>query len=91
VILLQPRPYDIYSFVDVAPALVAAGYRAIVPDLRGHGMTRFLSTATAGNGQPSVIAVDVIALMDALRIEKAIFARFDWGSAHGEYRRGALT
>ena len=80
VILLHGWPYDIYSFVDVAPLLASAGYRVIIPYLRGYGTTRFLSSETARNGQPSAVAVDVIALMDALRIEKAILAGFDWGA-----------
>ena len=80
VILLHGWPYDIFSFVDVAPLLASAGYRVIVPYLRGYGTTRFLSRETPRNGQQSVVAVDVIALMDALRIEKAIVAGFDWGA-----------
>ena len=80
VILLHGWPYDIHSYVDVAPLLASAGYRAIVPFLRGYGATRFLSTGTFRNGQPSALAVDVIALMDALKIEKAILAGFDWGA-----------
>ena len=80
VILLHGWPYDIYSFVDVAPLLASAGYRVIVPYLRGYGATRFLSNDTLRNGQPSAIAVDTIALMDALKIEKAILAGFDWGA-----------
>lgn len=80
VILLHGWPYDIYSFVDVAPLLASAGYRVIVPYLRGYGATRFLSNDTVRNGQPSAIAVDMIALMDALKIEKAILAGFDWGA-----------
>jgi pimeloyl-ACP methyl ester carboxylesterase len=79
-ILLHGWPYDIYSFVDVAPLLAAAGYRVIVPYLRGHGTTRFLSTDTPRNGQQAVVAVDVIALMDALRIQTAVIAGFDWGA-----------
>jgi pimeloyl-ACP methyl ester carboxylesterase len=79
-ILLHGWPYDIYSFVDVAPLLARTGYRVIVPYLRGYGTTRFLSTETFRNGQPSALAVDVIALMDALGIEKAIVAGFDWGA-----------
>src|SRR5258706_15934512 len=71
VILLHGWPYDIYSFVDVAPLLASAGYRVIVPYLRGYGTTRFLSSETLRNGQPSVLAVDIISLMDALRIAKA--------------------
>ncbi|HMC67453.1 MAG TPA: alpha/beta fold hydrolase, partial [Gemmataceae bacterium] len=80
VILLHGWPYDIYSFVDVAPLLVSAGYRVIVPYLRGYGTTRFLSTETFRNGQPSALAADVTALLDALNIKKAILAGFDWGA-----------
>jgi pimeloyl-ACP methyl ester carboxylesterase len=79
VILLQGWPYDIYSYVDVAPLLASAGYRVIVPYLRGFGTTRFLSTETFRNGQQSLVALDIIALMDALKIGKAILAGFDWG------------
>jgi len=80
VILLHGWPYDIYSFVDVTPALASAGYRVIVPFLRGYGTTHFLSNDTVRNGQPAAIAVDTIALMDALKIEKAVLAGFDWGA-----------
>jgi pimeloyl-ACP methyl ester carboxylesterase len=80
VILLHGWPYDIHSFVDVAPVLAAKGYRVVVPHLRGYGSTRFLSNETFRNGQPSAIALDIIALMDALKIEKAILAGFDWGA-----------
>ena len=80
VILLHGWPYDIYTYVDVAPLLASAGYRVIVPYLRGYGTTRFLSSETVRNGQPSAIAVDMIALMDALKIEKATLAGFDWGA-----------
>jgi pimeloyl-ACP methyl ester carboxylesterase len=80
VILLHGWPYDIHSFVDVAPLLASAGYRVIVPHLRGHGTTRFLSSATFRNAQQSVVALDVIALMDALGIGKAILAGYDWGA-----------
>jgi pimeloyl-ACP methyl ester carboxylesterase len=79
VILLHGWPYDIYSFVDVTPLLASRGYRVIVPYLRGYGTTRFLSSETVRNGQPSVVAVDTITLMDALKIEKATLAGFDWG------------
>jgi pimeloyl-ACP methyl ester carboxylesterase len=78
-ILLHGWPYDIHSFVDVAPLLAAAGYRVIVPYLRGYGATRFRSSETVRNGQQSVVAVDIIALMDALKIKKAIIGGFDWG------------
>jgi pimeloyl-ACP methyl ester carboxylesterase len=80
VILLHGWPYDIYSFVDVAPLLASAGYHVIVPYLRGYGTTSFLSSATMRNGQQSVVALDIIALMDALKIQKAIVGGFDWGA-----------
>jgi pimeloyl-ACP methyl ester carboxylesterase len=80
VILLHGWPYDIHSFVDVAPLLVSKGYRVIIPHLRGHGTTRFLSSETLRNGQQSAVALDIIALMDALKIQKAILAGFDWGA-----------
>jgi len=79
-ILLHGWPYDIYAFVDVAPLLASAGYRVIVPYLRGYGTTRFLSPDTFRNGQPSALGVDVIALMDALKIDKALLGGFDWGA-----------
>jgi pimeloyl-ACP methyl ester carboxylesterase len=79
VVLLHGWPYDIYSFVDVTPLLASAGYRVIVPYTRGYGGTRFLSDKTFRNGQPSVGAVDIIALMDALNIKSAIIGGFDWG------------
>jgi len=79
-ILLHGWPYDIHSFIDVAPMLAAAGYRVIVPYLRGYGSTRFLSADTPRNGQQAVVALDIIALMDALKIEKAVIAGFDWGA-----------
>src|SRR5437764_4610384 len=88
--LLHGWPYDIHSYVDVAPRLSQAGYRVIVPYLRGYGTTRFLSSDTLRNGQQSVVAVDIIALMDALKIEKAILGGFDWG-AHGRHHRGAVA
>ena len=80
VILLHGWPYDIHSFADVTPVLASARYRVIVPYLRGYGTTRFLSSETPRNGQQSVLAVDAIALMDALDIQKAIFGGFDWGA-----------
>ncbi|MEU6619983.1 alpha/beta hydrolase [Streptomyces litmocidini] len=83
VICLHGWPYDIHSYVDVAPLLADQGYRVIVPYLRGHGTTRFLSPRTFRNAQQSAIALDVIALMDALRIHKAVIAGFDWGSRTG--------
>ncbi|KGD96675.1 MULTISPECIES: alpha/beta hydrolase [Rhizobium/Agrobacterium group] len=80
VLLVHGWPYDIYSFVDVAPVLASAGYRVIIPYLRGYGTTRFLSKDTPRNGQQSALAADMIALMDALGIEKAIVAGYDWGA-----------
>ncbi|MGI5466998.1 alpha/beta fold hydrolase [Streptomyces sp. CA-132043] len=80
VICLHGWPYDIHSFVEVAPLLAAKGYRVIVPYLRGHGTTRFLSARTFRNAQQSAIALDIVALMDALAIEKAVLAGFDWGT-----------
>jgi pimeloyl-ACP methyl ester carboxylesterase len=80
VLLLHGWPYDIYSFVDVAPLLAQAGYRVIIPYLRGYGTTRFLSAETVRNGEPAALAVDIIALMDALKIEKATVAGYDWGA-----------
>jgi pimeloyl-ACP methyl ester carboxylesterase len=80
VILLHGWPYDIYSFVDVAPLLAAAGYRVIVPYVRGYGTTRFLSPDAIRNGQQAAVAVDLIDLMDALRIDSAVLAGFDWGA-----------
>ena len=80
VILLHGWPYDIYSFVDVAPLLASAGYRVIVPYLRGHGTTRFLSNDTFRNAQQAAVALDIIALMDALKIGKAVIGAFDWGA-----------
>src|SRR6478672_4546060 len=80
IILLHGWPYDIHSYLDVAPLLASAGYRVIVPHLRGYGTTRFLSSETARNGQQAAVAVDIIALMDALKIEKPVLAGFDWGA-----------
>jgi pimeloyl-ACP methyl ester carboxylesterase len=80
VILLHGWPYDIYSFVDVTPLLALAGYRVIVPYLRGYGSTRFLSGETMRNGQPAAAAVDIVAFMDALKIDNATIGGFDWGA-----------
>ncbi len=80
VLLLHGWPYDIYSYVDVAPILAKAGYRVIVPYLRGYGTTTFLSKDTPRNGQQAALAADMIALMDALKIESAIVAGYDWGA-----------
>jgi pimeloyl-ACP methyl ester carboxylesterase len=79
-LLLHGWPYDIHSYVDVAPILAAEGYRVVVPHLRGYGTTRFVSEATPRNGQQSALAVDMIALMDALGISSAIIAGYDWGA-----------
>jgi len=80
VILLHGWPYDIHSYVDVAPMLAAAGYRVIVPYLRGYGTTRFLSNETVRNGQQSAFVADIVALMDALGVQRAIVAGYDWGA-----------
>jgi pimeloyl-ACP methyl ester carboxylesterase len=80
VLLLHGWPYDIYSFVGIAPALASAGYRVIVPFIRGYGTTHFLSDSTVRNGEPAAIAVDTIAFMDALKIDKPVIGGFDWGA-----------
>jgi pimeloyl-ACP methyl ester carboxylesterase len=80
VLLLHGWPYDIYAFAEVAPLLAAAGHRVIVPFLRGYGATRFLAASTMRNGQPAALARDAIALLDALHIQRAILAGFDWGA-----------
>jgi len=80
VLLLHGWPYDIYSFVDVAPLLASAGYRVIVPYLRGYGTTRFLSSDAFRNAQQSAVALDIIHLMDALKVKEAIIGGFDWGA-----------
>ena len=80
VVLLHGWPYDIHSFAEVTPLLAAAGYRVIVPWLRGYGSTRFLSEATPRTGQQSALAVDTIALMDALGLSDAVIGGFDWGA-----------
>ena len=84
VILMHGFPYDIHSYVDVAPLLAAAGYRVIVPYFRGYGATTFRSPKTPRDVDQAVFALDILALMDALRIEKAILAGFDWGSRTGD-------
>jgi pimeloyl-ACP methyl ester carboxylesterase len=80
VLLLHGWPYDIHSYVDVAPRLASAGYRVIVPHLRGYGTTRFLSGDAVRNGQPSALAADTVALLDALKIDRATIGGFDWGA-----------
>ncbi|HKR43287.1 MAG TPA: alpha/beta hydrolase [Paraburkholderia sp.] len=80
VVLLHGWPYDIYAFAEVTPILVAAGHRVLVPYLRGYGSTRFLSADTPRNGQQAVVAVDIVAFMDALKIKQAAFGAFDWGA-----------
>ena len=84
VILLHGWPYDIHSFHDVAPLLAAKGYRVIVPFLRGYGTTRFLANDAMRNGQPAALALDTTSLMDALKIDKAVIAGFDWGARTGD-------
>jgi pimeloyl-ACP methyl ester carboxylesterase len=84
VLLLHGWPYDIYSFAEVAPILATKGYRVVVPFVRGYGSTRFLSSDTFRNGQPSALAADTIALMDALELDNAILAGFDWGARTGD-------
>src|SRR5579872_2396125 len=91
VVLLHGWPYDIHSYVDVAPRLSQAGYRVIVPYLRGYGTTRFLSSETFRNGQQSVVALDIIALMDVLKIKKAILAGFDWGARTADISVPTIT
>jgi hypothetical protein len=80
VILLHGWPYDIHSYDAVAPLLGSKGYRVIVPYLRGYGTTRFLSSDTFRSGEQAVVAVDIVALMDALKIDKATLEGFDWGA-----------
>jgi len=80
VILLHGWPYDIHSFAEVAPQLAADGYRVIVPYLRGYGETRFLSAEAMRNGQPAALALDTVAMMDALKVPRAVLAGFDWGA-----------
>ncbi|QGZ59532.1 alpha/beta fold hydrolase [Paraburkholderia acidiphila] len=80
VVLLHGWPYDIYSFAEVAPILAAAGHRVLVPYLRGYGSTRFLSADTPRNGQQAVVAADIVAFMDALKVKQAVMGAFDWGA-----------
>ncbi|KVE36326.1 alpha/beta fold hydrolase [Burkholderia sp. TSV86] len=80
VFLLHGWPYDIHSYADVAPLLAAAGYRVIIPYLRGYGSTTFVSPDTPRNGQQAATAVDIVALMDALKIDRAVFGGYDWGA-----------
>ena len=79
VLLLHGFPYDVHSYVDVAPRLVAAGLRVVVPYLRGHGPTRFLSDDTTRSGQQAALGADVVALLDALHVPQAVLAGYDWG------------
>src|SRR6266853_4543089 len=88
VLLLHGWPYDIHAFEEVAPILAAKGYRVIIPYLRGYGTTRFLSDATMRSGQPAAVAVDIIALMDALKIEKAVIGGCDLGARTANIRTG---
>ncbi|MGH6738757.1 MAG: alpha/beta fold hydrolase, partial [Bradyrhizobium sp.] len=78
-VLLHGFPYDIHSYVDVAPQLAAQGCRVIVPYLRGYGPTRFLDASTMRSGEQAAIGADLMALMDALKIPRAVFAGYDWG------------
>ena len=78
-VLLHGFPYDIHSFVDVAPRLAAQGCRVIVPYLRGYGPTRFRDPATPRSGEQAAMGADLLALMDALDIQRAVFAGYDWG------------
>ncbi|RDK07208.1 alpha/beta fold hydrolase [Cupriavidus lacunae] len=80
VLMLHGWPYDIHAFVDAAPQVASRGYRVIVPYLRGYGSTTFLSNDSLRNGQPAAVAQDIVALMDALRIQKTVLAGFDWGA-----------
>ena len=80
VILLHGLPYDIHAFAEVVPILTAAGYRVIIPHLRGYGTTRFLAHDAVRNGEQAALAVDVIVLMDALGIARAVLGGFDWGA-----------
>src|SRR5947209_18992987 len=80
VLLLHGWPYDIHSFVEVSPLLAARGYHVVIPSLRGYGTTHFRSSETVRNGQQSVVAMDALALLDALGIERAVVAGFDWGA-----------
>jgi pimeloyl-ACP methyl ester carboxylesterase len=80
ILLLHGWPYDIYSYVDVAPILASAGYRVLIPYLRGYGTTRFLSSDTPRNGQQAALAADMIAFLDALQIKQAVVAGYDWGA-----------
>jgi pimeloyl-ACP methyl ester carboxylesterase len=91
VILLHGWPYDIYSYVDVAPVLAAKGYRVIVPYLRGFGTTHFLSDKTFRNGQQAALAADIVAFMDALKIPQAVIGGFDWGARTASRHRRALA
>jgi pimeloyl-ACP methyl ester carboxylesterase len=80
VILLHGWPYDIHSYVDVAPLVAAQGYRVLAPYLRGYGSTRFLAADTMRNGQQAAVAQDIVAFMDALHIQRAVFGGYDWGA-----------
>lgn len=80
ILLLHGWPYDVHAFDEVAPLLAARGHRVIVPYLRGYGPTRFLTPKTVRNGQPAALAMDTVALLDALKIERALIGGFDWGA-----------
>ncbi len=80
VLLLHGWPYDIHSYAEVAPVLAGAGYRVLIPYLRGYGATRFLTDATPRNGQQAALAHDAVAFLDALKIERTLVAGCDWGA-----------
>jgi pimeloyl-ACP methyl ester carboxylesterase len=80
VLLLHGWPYDVHAFDEVVPILAAAGHRVIVPYLRGYGPTRFVAAGAVRNGQPAALAMDAVDLLDALKIERAVFGGFDWGA-----------
>lgn len=80
VVLLHGWPYDIHTYVDATQLLASAGYRVLVPFLRGYGTTTFLSDKTPRNGQQAAIATDIVAFMDALKIERATIGGCDWGA-----------
>ena len=80
VVLLHGWPYDVHAFAEATPLLAAAGFRVLVPSVRGHGSTRFLHEDTPRNGQQAAVACDVVSFLDALGIERAVLAGFDWGA-----------
>ena len=91
VLLMHGFPYDIHAYDEVTPLLVEAGCRIIVPYLRGYGPTRFLSPDTMRSGQQAVLAHDLLAFMDALNIQRAVLAGYDWGGRAGVHRFGIVA